>query len=203
MVWHRAVRRRTVDRRRRWVVLWPAAAARRAFFIGGGGVALCMHGRRLRRRRRPDKRALKQRTRCMDRRFFLVLQRSAASLVISARPSNGGHLIRIFIIFIVPFLHSWTATWESAADHDVQNGAWIGGSTHNSSYRSRFYDLQVFLLSANHSFLEPPPSRNRRSYVRRCIFFGFTGDQTDHLCNLRYLLLSTSQFSHSWWTGCC
>jgi len=29
--------------------------------------------------------------------------------------------------------------------------------------------LKVFLLSANHSFLEPPTSRKRRSYVRRCI----------------------------------
>jgi len=29
--------------------------------------------------------------------------------------------------------------------------------------------LTVFLLSANHSFLEPPSSRNRRSYVRRYI----------------------------------
>ena len=43
----------------------------------------------------------------------------------------------------------------------------------NHSYKFRTiscnYALQVFLLSANHSFLEPPSSRNRRSYVRRCI----------------------------------
>jgi len=37
------------------------------------------------------------------------------------------------------------------------------------SCNSMAYALQVFLSSANHSFLEPPTSRNRQSYVRRCI----------------------------------
>jgi len=66
---NRAVRRRTGGRRRRWAVLWPAAAARifhrrrRGFMVGGGGGV------------RPDERALK-----------LVLQGSATSPVISARP---------------------------------------------------------------------------------------------------------------------
>jgi len=77
----RAVRRRTGGRRRRWVVMTGGGGAprifhrrrrRRGFMVGGGGV-------------RPDERALKQRTRWTGV-FFLVLQGSSTSPVISARP---------------------------------------------------------------------------------------------------------------------
>jgi len=49
---------------------------RRGFIVGGGGVGGV----------RPDERALKQRMHSLDTRFFLVLQGSATSPVISARP---------------------------------------------------------------------------------------------------------------------
>ena len=74
-VWCRAVRRRTGGRRRRWVVLWPAAAARRAFFIGGGGVGLWSAA---------AVSAATETAHSPVRRFFLVLQGSATSPVISA-----------------------------------------------------------------------------------------------------------------------
>ena len=76
----------------------------------------------------------------------------------------------------------------SAADHHVQSGPWIGGSTQVLlilpqqilapepttvlSFGLSVVILRltsIFFLSANHSFLEPPTSKNRRSYFRRCI----------------------------------
>jgi len=54
------------------VVLGPAAAARLALFIGGGGVGGVRPGT--------------ETVHSLDRRFFLVLQGSATSPVICARP---------------------------------------------------------------------------------------------------------------------
>ena len=72
---------------------WWSAAALGGLMTGGGGAPRIFHRRRRRGFMvgggggvRPDKRALKQRTRRMTGVFFLVLQGSSTSPVISARP---------------------------------------------------------------------------------------------------------------------